>query len=304
MYLTTSLSNWAETNLMMSPGAICVALVVTRHAIERGMPLNAAALLNGKSGEIRCLGKRLVQSILADYGVTRILASAGGRTSRGNVRKMRAYVDWLNANVHSPDFDLAVIEEWWVNIAKVTPPFCGKLRFRIDPNLSLRTTLRGLLGCLARLENGMCFRDTMMRHLVGAKLELMLGYDLQTHRAFAADSVTDRQGDFKIEDVVIHVTTSPGEGLLRKCVSNLDQGLRPLIITSFKNVVVAETLAENAGVVGRVEIFDVEQFLASNILELSKFKTEGQRITVHDLVKRYNKLADCENNPGILIHAS
>lgn len=116
-----------------------------------------------------------------------------------------------------------------------------------------------------------------------------------------ADSATDRPGDYLIEDVVIHVTTSPGEALLRKCKDNLAQGLRPLIITTFKNVPVAVTMADNAGILGRVEVFDVEQFVASNILELSKFKAASRKVTVANLIARYNRLAACENNPGLLI---
>jgi len=143
--------------------------------------------------------------------------------------------------------------------------------------------------------------EKVLKHLVGAKLELVLGREVEAHGAFVADSVTDRQGDYRIEDVVIHVTTSPGEALLRKCSDNLDQGLRPLVITTFKNVAVAETMAENAGVAGRVEFFDVEQFVASNIFELSKFSASGRKVTVQDLIARYNRLAGCENNPGLLI---
>ena len=141
----------------------------------------------------------------------------------------------------------------------------------------------------------------MLQHLVGAKLELVLGREIKAHGAFVADSVTDRPGDYRVEDVVIHVTTSPGEGLLRKCADNLENGLRPLVITTFRNVPVADALAENAGLAGRVEVFDVEQFVASNILELSKFKAASRKATVADLIARYNRLAACENNPGILI---
>jgi hypothetical protein len=63
-------------------------------------------------------------------------------------------------------------------------------------------------------------------------------------------------------------------------------------------------MAENAGLAGRIEIFDVEQFVASNILELSKFKAAGRRLTVKDLITNYNRLAQCENNPALLIKSN
>ncbi len=145
------------------------------------------------------------------------------------------------------------------------------------------------------------FLGAVLQHLVGAKLELVLGREIKAHGAFVADSVTDRPGDYRIEDVVIHVTASPGEALLRKCGDNLDDGLRPLIITTYRNMAVAEALAENAGLAGRVEFFDIEQFVVSNIYELSKFTASGRQVTVRELIARYNRLAQCENNPGLLI---
>ena len=321
---------------MLSPGAVCVALVVTRHAVRLGVPLDPEALLTGRGGQILGLGKRNVQMILAEYGVTRVLAAAGGRTSRGNMHKMRVYVAWLNANANAAEFDLEALEGWWGGIAEKTAAFGGRLHFSVDPKLSLRAVLNGLMAQASKrkvVTNGdaipvrlrRVFRESptpcvsvafpalrrelclvsvterMLLYLVGAKLELVLGVEIGSPFAFVADAVTDRPGDYCVEDVVFHVTTSPGEALLRKCEDNLAQGLRPLIITTFKNVPVAETIAENKGIAGRVEVFDVEQFVASNILELSKFKASSRRVTVTNLIAHYNRLAACENNPALLI---
>ena len=178
------------------------------------------------------------------------------------------------------------------------------LLFELSDRYSIRTAIRDLLKQAEQHQKedaGTMFLGAVLQHLVGAKLELVLGHAVECHGAFVSDSVTDRPGDYLIEDIVIHVTTSPGEALLRKCSDNLDRGLRPLIITTFRNVAVADTMAENVGISGRVEIFDVEQFVASNILELSKFKAAGRRLTVKELITHYNQLAECENNPALLI---
>jgi hypothetical protein len=178
------------------------------------------------------------------------------------------------------------------------------LLFELSDRYSIRTAIRDLLKQAEQHQKedaGTMFLGAVLQHLVGAKLELVLGHAVECHGAFVADSVTDRPGDYHIEDIVIHVTTSPGEALLRKCSDNLGHGLRPLIITTFRNVAVADTMAENVGISGRVEIFDVEQFVASNILELSKFKAESRRLTVRELIAHYNRLAKCENNPALLI---
>lgn len=303
--LYEQLEHFARTAKMTGKGAICVALVVTRHAKERGLPLNADALLTDGSGQVLGLGKTAVQSILKDHGISKVLAEEGGRTSRGSIRNMRAYVDFLNQQATRSAINLDNIEKWW--IAQVRKFFEAKpMLFRLDANSSLRSILRDLLKQAEerqRQDVGTMFLGAVLQHLVGAKLELVLGCQLESHGAFVADSVTDRPGDYHVEDVVIHVTASPGEALIRKCRDNLDQGLRPLIITTFRNVPLTETLIANTGVEiqDRIEIFDVEQFVASNILELSKFKASSRKITVADLILRYNRLATRENNPGLLI---
>ena len=300
--LNKKLEAFVLDNSMTGKGAICLALVVTRHAKKMGLPLDASKLLTDKNGQVLGLGKGAVQAILRDHEITKVLAEEGGRTSRGNIGNMQTYVEFLNQQAKSLT-DLDSIENWWVD--RVRKFFEAKpMLFRLDAKSSLRTVVRDLLKQAElhqKQDAGTMFLGAVLQHLVGAKLELVLGYEVESHGAFVADSVTDRQGDYQIEDVVIHVTTSPGEALLRKCSDNLDQGLRPLIITTFRNVAVADTMAENAGVAGRVEIFDVEQFVASNILELSKFKATGRRVTVQELIVRYNRLATCENNPGLLI---
>jgi hypothetical protein len=287
---------------MEGKGAICLALVVTRHAKRMGLPLDATKLLTGKNGQVLGLGKGAVQTILRDHGITKVLAEEGGRTSRGNIGNMQAYVGFLNHHAASSS-DLDAIENWWIE--RVKKFFEAKpMIFRLDTKASLRTVIRDLLKQAEdrqKQDTGTMFLGAVLQHLVGAKLELVLGYEVEMHGAFVADGVTDRKGDYQIDDVVIHVTSSPGEALLRKCSDNLDHGLRPLIITTFKNVPVAETMSENASVAGRVEIFDVEQFVASNILELSKFKAVSRKVTVQDLIAHYNRLAACENNPGLLI---
>lgn len=300
--LNKNLEAFVLDNKMAGKGAICLALVVTRHAKKMGLPLDATKLLTDKNGQVLGLGKGAVQAILRDHGITKVLAEEGGRTSRGNIGNMQTYVAFLNHVAKSPA-DLDTIESWWIE--RVKKFFEAKpMIFRLDAKSSLRTVVRDLLNQAEehqKRDEGTMFLGAVLQHLVGAKLELVLGHELEAHGAFVADAVTDRQGDYQIDDVVIHVTTYPGEALLRKCSVNLDQGHRPLIITTFKNVIVAETMAENAGVSGRIEIFDVEQFVASNILELSKFKAAGRKVTVQDLIMRYNRLAECENNPGLLI---
>ena len=75
-------------------GPLCVALVMTQQARVNGLPL--AGLLTEGGGQVFGLGKSAVQLILQRHGISRVLASEGGRTSRGSIGNMREYVALLN----------------------------------------------------------------------------------------------------------------------------------------------------------------------------------------------------------------
>ncbi len=301
--LRVRLEQFARKNRMLSKGGLAVALVVTRHAKERDLPLDPADLLTEGGGQVRGLGKARVQSILKDHGIERVLAEEGGRTSRGSVRKMKAYVGLLNELEAAGEADLDLIEAWWIE--RVHEHFAGEpFKLRYDPSKSLRHIVGDLLAQAKKRQEaaaGATFLGTMLQHLVGAKLDLLLGEGrVDHHSASAADSVAARPGDFVVEDVAIHVTTAPGEALIRKCKSNLDQGMRPLIITL--NEAAARYLAEQGGVADRIDVFEAEQFLAGNLYELGRFAREGRKTTAKELIARYNAIvSEHETDPSLRI---
>lgn len=290
-------------NRMGGKGALCVGLSVTRYARDHALPIDPESLLTGGMGQVSILGKSPIQKILADHGIFRVLAEEGGRTSRGSVGLMQKYVQFLNFSGYGKQ-DLEEAEEWWVS--KVRTFFAGKpLSFRLDPAKSLRSAVRDLISQAERRQaenNGATIVGTILQHLVGAKLSVLLGCDAPMHGASVADAVSDRAGDFEFGDVVIHVSTAPGEALMRKCRRNLEDGKRPLVITTYKRIPQAEGHAEDEGIAERVEIFDVEQFLAGNIYELGRFGSEGRGRTAKAIIGRYNDLVDAlETDPSLRI---
>ena len=59
-------------------------------------------------------------------------------------------------------------------------------------------------------------------------------------------------------------------------------------------------IASNAGLADRIDIFEVEQFIALNLYELGKFGADGRRIAVSDFVTRYNEIIDdVETDPSL-----
>jgi hypothetical protein len=146
-------------------------------------------------------------------------------------------------------------------------------------------------------------QGAVLQYMVGAKLDCALGEGAFEHNNSAAsDASTGRRGDFLIGDVVLHTTTSPGEAPIRTCGENLNSGYRPMIVTLHRGLSVAEGLAENTGIQDRVDIFEVEQFVALNLYELGRFGAEGRRTAVGDLVSIYDEIVDeFDTDPSLRI---
>ncbi|MBR4737204.1 MAG: DUF4928 family protein [Rhodocyclaceae bacterium] len=285
-------------------GSLCVALVVTQHA-RKGLPLDPDELLTEGGGQVLGLGRAPVQAILERHGITRVLAAEGGRTSRGSIGNMREYVAFLNALAKAESLDLDVVEAFW--IGRVHEFFAAKpFRIRLDASRGLRALVRDVLDQAEdrqRNAHGMQYVGAVLQHLTGAKLECALGAGSVEHNSFStSDAQKGRVGDFSIGDVAIHVTASPGEALIGRCRENIDDGRRPVIVTMARGLAVAEALAENAGLGGRIDVFEVEQFIALNLYELGKFGAQGRRVAIGDVVACYNKIIEnVETDPSLRI---
>ena len=213
------------------------------------------------------------------------------------------YETFLNGLGKAANLD--EIELFWIEHVRVF--FAGKpFKLRVDASLSIRAAIRDLLAqAKARQLDipGSRYEGAMLQHLIGAKLEIVLGDGkIEHHSSSEADQAEGRSGDFTYGDVAIHVTTNPGEGVVRKCSANLDNGLRPLIITTSARLIVAESLADDAGIKDRIDVLDVEQFLAANLHERSLFSTAGRVPRTEELVRRYNAIIDAvETDPALKI---
>ena len=227
--LIQRLEDFATKFRMAGKGPLCVALVVTRHAKRNGLPIEADSLLADSGRQVSGLGKAAVQNILAEHGIKNVLAEEGGRTSRGSVGNMRNYIGFLN-DLHQLGLsDLDVIELWWIERVKkhfLSEPFT----IRIDPAKSIRTMVMDIIGQAERRQSqqpGSTLVGTVLQHLVGAKLNLILDTPVEHYGASVADQSSGRDCDFPVEDVAIHVTSAPSEALIRKCKRNLELGKNP-----------------------------------------------------------------------------
>jgi hypothetical protein len=291
---------------LLNKGGLCVALVVTRHAKEKGLPLTAESLKTEEGGQVAGLGKAAVQNILESHGIKKVLAEEGGRTSRGSLGLMKEYVNFLNTQCHHSKLDIQEVEAWWIE--KVRRHFASegpKLNF--DPGKSVAANLGDLLAQAGEIESnsgGANYVGAMLQHLVGAKLDLVLGLGKVEHHGFSvADQSTERKGDFQIDSVAVHVTTHPNEALVRKCGDNLKNGLKPLIVTTTDGVGGAAFLLRNSKLGERVDVLDCSQFLTANLYERSLFQVAICKITLTKLLERYNQIVDeCETDPVLRVN--
>lgn len=300
-----ALADFCRKNGFSGKGPLSVALVVTQHAMEMGLPLRAEDLITAGGGQVLGLGKSNVQSILNRHGIEKVLAEEGGRTSRGSIGKMRNYVEFLNSQGSLTKQQLKLVEAFWVD--QVRLHFQAKpIKVRLDMAKSLRAVVRDLLlqaEDRQRSGSGMQYRGALLQHLVGAKLACLLKPEEISHHSFStSDQQTGRSADFLIGDVAIHVTTSPGEALIARCRANLDNGLRPVIVTLQKGLTVAEELAANFGLAERIDVFEAEQFVALNLYEFGRFQLDGRKVAVNDFISAYNSIIEqTETDPSLRI---
>jgi len=290
----------------LQKGGLCVGLVVTRTAQQEGLPLDAISLRTEEGGQVRGLGKAAVQSILAEYGITKTLAEEGGRTSRGSLGLMESYVEALNqANHGRAPLDLGIVMDWWIKKVRVHFSSEGP-RFHFDTAKSVSANLAGILAQAHEIQKnsgGANYVGAMLQHLVGAKLDIVLGMGLIAHHGHStADGPTGRKADFEINGVAVHVTTHPTEALIRKAAANLQSGLKPIIVTLADGVEGAIFLLKGTEWLDRIDIMDAAQFLTANIYEHSLFKVGECKSTIQTILERYNQIVEeSETDPVLKI---
>lgn len=305
--IEVQLAKFSSRSKIRGKGPLSVVLVLTRKLRDMSPPFNAESLLAPQKGQVAGLGKAAVQKILKDHGIDQVLAEEGGRTSRGSIQNMNDYIVFLNelTSRQNDPLDFIAMERWW--IARIKEFFESKpFRLRIDQSKSIRSIVADLIeSAFTRQKKfpGVMVVGAVMQHLVGAKIQTALPNANVEHEGFSvADAPSGRKGDFLIGDTAIHVTTAPSEALIRKCCDNLAQSLRPLIITTSGGVGGALALAKNANVADRIDILEIEQFIATNVYEWTSFEDMKRAMTVSQLVNTYNHIIDtCETDHSLKI---
>lgn len=285
-------------------GPLSVVLQLTRAFAADELPIDPNRYKTNKEGQVKGLGGGNLKRILADRGITRTLSREGGRTSRGSMALMYAYASFING-IYDRDgeVDFTAIEDYWIGQVKLF--FSAKpFKLATDTSRSLDSTIDDLIVQSRRREAenpGTTYTGTLLQHLVAAKLRFIMP-DVEVNGADVADAPTGRGGDFMVGDVAIHCTTMPGQPLIEKCAANIAAGIRPIIITIRDRVGTARDLAEDAGIGGRIEVWDIQQFLSTNVYEHGVFDHTGRAGIINTIVIEYNGIIDrYESDPSLKI---
>ncbi len=299
------LKTFQDENGIYTKGPLSLVVQFTRMVSEREFPLNPNDFQTGSKGQVAGIGGGNLRKILKEYGIMQILSSEGGRTSRGSMGLMIKYVEFLNAWNSEESVDFRVVEAYWAE--QVLEYFRNQpFVLAADASKTIAANLDDLFEQAKKkqLQNpGTQYLGTVLQHLVAAKLSIILPPgSFEVYGASVADAPTARSGDFSINNTVIHCTTAPGGALITKCQTNIKSGYKPIIITVFDRVRTALDLAADAGLSGRLEVWDIQQFLSANVNEHSLFDEKMTAMTMSNIVDQYNKIVfENETDPSLRI---
>lgn len=305
IHIEKRLNTFQEDNNIYTKGPLSLVIQFTRLVRDKAFPLNPADFQTSSRGQVAGLGGGNLKKILKEHGIAQQLSAEGGRTSRGSMGLMIKYVDFLNAWNKKEPVDFSAIEAFWAEQIREyfrNQPFI----LTADMSKTIGANLDELFEQAKKRQKqnpGTQYLGTVLQHLAAAKLCLIMPENtFEIHGASVADAPTERSGDFVINSTVIHCTAMPGTLLIEKCQTNLHAGYHPVIITIFERVHTALNLAEDAGLAGRVEVWDIQQFLSSNVYEHSFFDENKRNSTLSDIITRYNKIIlETETDPSLRI---
>lgn len=305
MNVEERLQTFQTENNIYTKGSLSAVIQMTRMLSDKSFPLDPDDFKTDKEGQVAGLGGGNLKKILKDHEITQMLSSEGGRTSRGSMGLMRKYVDFLNAWNTESTVDFQATENFWAEQVREyfrNQPFV----LTADTSKTIGANIDDLFEQAKKRQKqnpGTQYLGTVLQHLVAAKLCLIMPEgSFEIHGASVADAPTERSGDFVIHNTIIHCTTMPGTLLIEKCKSNIRGGCHPVIITIFDRVHTALNLTEDAGLAGRVEVWDIQQFLSANVYEHSLFDESNRNSTLAEIVERYNKIVlENETDPSLRI---
>ncbi len=284
------------------PYVICAGLVVAE-IVRHSYPIQQSDFLTDKN-QVRTSGEK-IRKILQRFGVTKILAAEGGRTTRGTRPAAEALVTLLNHESSLGSLSPAELGEvadamqaW---LASKANDYFNRQRLEVDVDIT--KTAAVVVGNILTAAKERGNAGPVAQHLVGAKLQMRYPDVSVENRSFTtADQQLGRPGDFVIGGTVFHVTVSPMPGLIDKCQKNLRDGYRVYVLVPEAKIQAAREMADQAGLKDKVAIQSIETFVGQNLDEMGRFQKDNVAPGVRKLLEIYDaRVAAAETDQSLQI---
>jgi hypothetical protein len=284
----------------ISRNTIAVSIVILHH-LRQKCPLTKSDTLSS-GGEI--VGSRHgLAETLEQYGIPaqKYLKEVTTRQAHQDGQRLLEALDYgiALAALDSAERD-AFLQEAIQSLVLRAQEWLSRQHFKLnlDRQYSPAAWIQNLLE-EARGRSG----GKVEQHLVGAKLEERHpDVKIPNHPGHAADVQTGRPGDFIVGTTAYHVTATPGGAVVRKCAANLAAGLHPILLVPRDQVAKARHIAEDQNIAARVTVVAIEDFIALNVVEMSKGEQRDFVSTLKRIVDTYNRrLEEVETDMSLKI---
>ena len=186
----TPIDDFRKSHQVNTKGALAAAIQLNRFFSADTLPIDASDYHTNKEGQVKGISKDNCQKILAEYGITRLLAAEGGRTSRGTMALMHDYAELIN-ELRPTAEQFTEIEQYWVK--RIRAFFTSKpFKLESDNSLSVDAAVEHLLQQAAQRQKenpGTMYVGTVLQHLVAAKLTIVAP-EVEINGASVADDPT------------------------------------------------------------------------------------------------------------------
>lgn len=295
--LDAVIEDWYEaqrTDAGVNRNVMTVGLIMCEHMMSH-FPLKESKWFTGT--QVSLLGGSRINKILARHDEERTLASEAGRTSRGSQELARSFqaavnessaADALAAASSQARTDVVSLLQAAM-VKRIQTDFFDRQRLRIEYRSHERTS--AVIGQLldAASRRGGNATGAVAQYVVGAALCLHYpNMEIDNHSYTTADEQTGRVGDFIVSSAALHVTTAPGEALMRKCEANLGRDLFPVVLTLRERIAAAEGLAGNFDIADSISVRDMVEFVADAVDISARYVRSQMATRLRDLLDTYN----------------
>ena len=305
------LNHWWSTaeqppkTYIMAAGLLVAASMVDRFPIGEDQLVTPGRRLSRVSR---------IRNVLTLHGETRSFTSESGRTTSSapiaavNLAKRLNGLPALSGLTDDERKKVAWDLQNWV-VARVTEYLDeDRIEVEINTNRQGPNIIRDILQKVreddrAAGAGSVRKAGAVAQHLVGAKLAVRYpGEVIENHSSTTADQQLGRPGDFLVGDSPMHVTLQPTDNVFNRCVQNVLNGQRPVLIVPDERVLETESIAESRHLSERMTVYGLEHFVGQNIEEIAGFATEGVKAGMKILLETYNqRVAAAESRQSLMI---